>query len=100
MAVLVHIAFQEGFTDDTGVVRVNGREVFRRGSVKTRLQIGYADSFEVTVEEGSVNVEVLLPLRNLSQTIVLQVSTAVYVGVSIHEGRIDYRISDKPFGYL
>ncbi len=45
--VLLHIAFQEGFTDDTVVVRVNGREVFRKGSVKTRLQIGYADSFEV-----------------------------------------------------
>ena len=62
---LLHIAFQEGFTDDTVVVRVNGEEVFHKGSVKTRLQIGYADSFEMTVEEGSVNVEVLLPLKNL-----------------------------------
>ena len=97
---LLHIAFQEGFTGDTVVVRVNGEEVFRKGNVKTRLQIGYADSFEMNVEEGSVNVEVLLPLKNLSETIVLQVSTAVYVGVSIHEGRIDYRISDQPFGYL
>ena len=97
---LLHVAFQEGFADDAVVVQVNGEEVLHKESVKTRLQIGYADYFEVTVEEGSVNIEVLLPLKNISETIVLQVSTAVYVGVSIHHGRIGYQISDEPFGYL
>jgi len=58
---LLHIAFQEGFADDTVVIRVNGKEVFRKASVKTRTQIGYAGSFEVNVQEGSVNVEVTLP---------------------------------------
>jgi len=97
---LFHIAFQEGFTDDTVVVRVNEGEVFRKDNVKTRTQIGYADSFEVTIEEGSVKVEVLLPLKNLSEIFVLQVSTAVYMGISIDDGRIVYRISQEPFGYL
>ena len=62
---LLHVAFQEGFRDDAVVVRVNGEEVFHKGSLKTRLQIGYADSFELTVEEGRVDIEVLLPLKNL-----------------------------------
>jgi len=97
---LLHIALQEGFTGDIVIVRVNNEEVFRKESVKTRLQIGYADSFEVTIEEGYVNVEVVLPLKNLSETIVLQVSTSLYIGVSIHEGKIVYRISHEPFGYL
>ena len=97
---LLHIAFQEGFTGDTVIVRVNGEEVFHKENVKTRLQIGYADSFEMTIEEGPVNIEVLLPLKNLSETIMLQLSTALYVGVSIQDGRIDYRISHEPFGYL
>ncbi len=97
---LLHVAFQEGFRNDAVVVRVNGEEVFHKQSVKTRLQIGYADSLELTVEEGRVDIEVLLPFKNLSETILLQVSTAVYVGVSIHDSRIDYRISTAPFGYL
>jgi len=54
----------------------------------------------MTVEEGPVNIEVLLPLKNLSEAIVLQVSTAVYVGVSIQDGRIyNFLISDELFGY-
>jgi adenosine/AMP kinase len=97
---LLHIAFQEGFVDDIIIVRVNDKEVFRKENVTTRLQIGYADSFEVTINEGRVSIEILLPLKNLSKTIVLHIATVAYVGASIHDGRIDYRISDKPFGYL
>ena len=99
MAVL-HIALQEGFTNDTVIVRVNSREVFRKENVKTRLQIGYADSFEMTVEESSVNVEVIVPLKNLTATIPVQVSGAAYVGVTIADDRIAYQISEEPFGYL
>jgi hypothetical protein len=97
---LVNIALQEGFTGDTVVIKVNDKEVFRDENVKTRLQIGLAASFETSTEEGPVNVEILLPLRNLKETIKLQVSTAIYIGVSINQGRIDYRTSDEPFGYL
>lgn len=97
---LLHIALQEGFADDTVVIRIDGEKVFRKGNVKTRHQIGYADSFETIVEEGSVNIEVSLPLKNLSEAIVLQVSSATYVRVSILEDRIDYRISDRRFRYL
>jgi hypothetical protein len=34
---LLHIALQEGFNDDTVVIRVNGSEVFHKAGVKTRL---------------------------------------------------------------
>jgi hypothetical protein len=98
---LLHIALQDGFMDDTVVISVNGKEVFRMAGVKTRFQIGYADSFELKGQEGSVNVEIALPLRRLSESILLQVSTPVYLGVSVTpEGGLSYRISHEPFGYL
>lgn len=68
---ILSINLQDGFADEPVTIRVNNREVFRKESVKTRLLLGYADSFEVQVPAGSVNVEVLLPSRNLSETISL-----------------------------
>ena len=98
---LLHIALQEGFVDDIVAIRVDGREVFHETNVRTRLQIGYATSIDLNVEECTVNVEVSVPSRNLSESVVLMVSGPIYVGVSITpEDTIDYRLSQEPFGYL
>src|SRR2546422_7280448 len=96
----LHIAMQEGFEDETVVIRVAGREAFRKDNVKTKLQIGFADSFEMNVEEGSVSIEIDLPKKSLSKSIELQVPNTVYLGVSIIAGKIEYKISPEPFGYL
>lgn len=98
---LIHIALQEGFADDTVAIQANGKEIFRQSNVRTRLQTGYANSVEVNVPEGSVNVQVLLPSKHLSKSIDLQVPDRVYIGVSVtRNGEINYRISPEPFGYL
>lgn len=100
---LLHIGFQEGFMDDTVVVRVDDKEVCRKPNVRTRLQIGYADSCEVDVRENMVEVEVILPLRSLSKSIpvVFDGSAPVYLGLSVTpEGGISERVSREPFGYL
>jgi hypothetical protein len=98
---LLSVALEDGFVDDLVAVRVNDREVFRQPNVKTRFQIGLADSFEVNTPEGSVKVEVILPSKQLSESIVLEVSDRAYIGVSLTpEGKISYRVSQEPFGYL
>lgn len=98
---LLNVALEDGFVNDLVVVQVNDREVFHQPNVKTRFQIGLADSFEVNVPEGSVKVETLLPSKQLSESIVLQVSDRAYIGVSLTpEGEISYRVSQEPFGYL
>jgi len=97
---LLHIAFQEGFDDDSVIVRINGKEMFRKDDLKTRSQIGYADSFETNSHEGPVTIDILLPNKNLSQTVQLQLTAATFIGVSIQQGKIAYRISNEPFGYV
>jgi hypothetical protein len=96
----LHIALQEGFEDTTVVIRVAGREAFNKDHVNTKLQIGLADSFDVAVESGSVSIEVELPSRSLSKSIELQVPEAIYLGVSVISGRIEYKVSAQPFGYV
>ena len=97
----LHVDLQEGFVNDTVVVRVNGREVFNKASVKTKLQIGLATAFEADVPEGLLSIEIALPLKNVSETFALQVSDSTYLAVFItHEGRIAHRISQEPFGYV
>jgi hypothetical protein len=97
---LLHIAFQEGFTGEAVTVRINGNEAYRKEQMKTRFQLGYADSFEVNVEEGSVRVEVLLPAQSLSETFEVQVSAPTYVAVSLDQDKIVHRVSAQPFGYV
>ena len=98
--VTLAIDLQDGFSDDTVVIRVDGQEIFHKEGVNTDYSLGRADSVEIQVPEGSVNVEVTVPSRHLSDTIVLEVSTTVYLGVSILDDRIDYRISDEMFLYF
>ena len=97
---LLHIDLQEGFEDETVVIKVAGKEAFRKTNVRTKLQIGLADSFETTIEDGPVTVEIELPSKHLSKSIEVQGSNAVYLGVSVIEGKIEHRISREQFGYL
>lgn len=96
----VHVALQEGFDNDTVIIRINGQDVFHKSGVKTRLQIGYADSVEVPVQEDRANIEVRLPQKQLVKTTALAVAAKIYVGVSIRGGEIDFHVSAEPFGYL
>jgi hypothetical protein len=97
----LNIALEEGFADDTVVIRVNGEEVLNKQKVKTRHQIGLADSQELAVGEDSAHVDIAVPSRNISTALEVPISDTVYVGVSItRDGRISHRISKEPFGYL
>ena len=100
----LQVDIQDGFEDDLVVVRVNGKEEFREDGVTTKRLLGGTDftsdnAPRVQVPEGTVNVEVLVPSKNLSGTISVQASQNTYLGVSIQDGKIHYMEVDKPFGY-
>jgi hypothetical protein len=97
----LHIALQNGFDHDTVVVRVNGQEVFNTPGVTTRLQLGVARAFVVDVPEGLTDIQIALPLKNVSESLRLQVSQPLHVGLSVsRDGRLTHRLSSEPFGYL
>jgi hypothetical protein len=99
----LHVALQEGFQGDTVIVRLGGAEVYRRAGVKTRMQIGLADSFELDAPPpGPAELQVEVPSRNTTATVPLEVpdSGELYVGVSVApDGRIDCRSGEEPFRY-
>jgi hypothetical protein len=98
----LHIDFQEGFLDDTVVVRVNDEEYFKQ-DIKTRLQTGYAGSLDIDVRERRVDVEVNLPSKEISKSIpvMFDESDTVYMGLSVTvQGEISERVSHEPFGYV
>ncbi len=98
---LLHIALQEGFFNDSVIIRANRQEIFRRQSVKTRTQIGLAEWMEINLPEGSVTLEVSVPSKGVTQSIPLQLSGNVYLGISLTpEGKLNYQISNQAFGYL
>jgi hypothetical protein len=100
MATLA-IHLQEGFNDDTVILQINGAEVFRKEKVKTKLMLGLADdSFQTEVRPGSISLEVAVPTRNITAAIPLEADMDTYVGISIVNNRIEYKIQREPFGYM
>lgn len=100
VASVLHIALQEGFFDDTVVVRVNGDEVYRASEVKTDFRIGLADSWEGPQPEGPISIEVELPEKQINGSVAVQFEGSAWVSVSIEDDVIRFRISDRPFGYV
>lgn len=99
MATL-RVDMQDGFRDDVVVVRAQEGEQ-RKEHVTTRPQISYAGSVELEVDPGRVRLEISVPTRNLSTSQVVEVpEQALYIGVSIDDGELTYRVSLEPFGYL
>jgi hypothetical protein len=84
------------------VIKLDGEEIFHKEGLRTRTQIGFADSVELDIEQEEVLIEISLPSRKLTESISLSVSKPVFLGVSLslEEDRIEYVISNEPFGYL
>lgn len=100
MAVLT-IDLQEGFTGETVVIAIDGQAVERRPGVKTRLQTGLAESLNVQVPMGSLQVSVSVPEKGADATIAVDASTTPWLGVSLDaEGGIRLQPSATMFGYL
>lgn len=97
----LHIAFQEGFENDLAVVSLDGKEVFRKAGLTTRLQIGRAHAFDLDVEARPFEVEITLPEKGLSKTIRIDPARPVYLGISLADrGELALEVSHQPFGYL
>jgi hypothetical protein len=96
----LHIAFQDGFENDTAVVHIDGEEVVRKENLKTRLQIGLAGSADLEIEPGMIELKTMVPSRNISKSVRIDATKPVYLGISISWGDLTYKIAGEPFGYV
>lgn len=96
----VTLDLQEGFFDDTVVVRHAGREIARREKVRTRMQIGLADQLELDLPAGAVAFEIALPDKDIAAVVNLPPERPLWVGVSLDSGRLRIRIARDAFGYV
>jgi hypothetical protein len=97
---LLRVDLQEGFDDDVVAARLDEGEEQRKEGVTTMEQVGYAGSIEFHVGPGPARLHVSVPTRALSNTIDLDVSGDLYVGVAVPDNAIEFHISSEPLGYL
>jgi len=96
----VTIDLQEGFFDDTVVVRHDDREVARREGLRTRMQIGLADQLELDLPSGATAIEIALPEKDIAALVQLPPERPLWIGVSLDAGRLKIRVAREAFGYL
>lgn len=102
----LQIALHGGFADDKVVVHIDGREVYRREDVTTRMQLGLADSFTVELPQRPAGVpagtptRVSVSVRGIEGTADVRPEETPFLAVSIRNDRITFRTSATPFGYL
>jgi hypothetical protein len=96
----LHISLEEGFQDDAVEIKVDGRTVFDKADLRTRLQIGLADSFETDVPNGEHEIELVVPARGISETFSVDPRDTPNVGISLEEQNAKVRFSKQPFGYV
>lgn len=95
----LHIALQEGFAGDPVSIAVDGREIYRKTEVRTRTQIGLADSVETTHDPGNATIDIRA--RDASATITPTVAGDLFLGISLApDGHILHKSSAQPFRYM
>ncbi|MGH7512473.1 MAG: hypothetical protein ACREOQ_06060 [Gemmatimonadales bacterium] len=97
----LHVALQEGFSDDEVVVKVNGVQVRTLAGVTTKNQIGYAGALDLELPAGETNLEVAIPTRGVAETTLVRLDEPVFLGVSVtSDGQLHFQQSHEPFRYV
>jgi len=95
----LHIALQNGFAGIPVTLVVDGQEVFRKENVRTRTQIGLADSIELERADGPVKIEVTA--GDVAGSIAAHLAGDLYVSISVSpEQRLVHKSSPTPFRYM
>lgn len=97
----LHIALQDGFSNDTVIITVNGREIYNKAGVTTNLVISLADTVTVPIDSRAASVKIDVASKKLSREVALQVIDTPYLGVALSpEGGLAMTPSTEPFRYF
>ena len=97
--IALTLDLQEGFEGDLVVIAVDGRELYRKSGIRTRLQIGLAERVRLDVEPGRHLLRVSLPGRNAQGERHFDAESEPVLAASLINGRIDIGPPKAP-GYL
>lgn len=95
----IRIDLQDGFAGDTVIVRLGDHEIFRGDDVRTSRLLGFAHSVSADVPWGPVPIFVDVPSRGVRGNTTIDVTGAVYLGVSVSPEGVAFQGSSGPFGY-
>jgi len=96
----LHLAFEDGFDDDTVVVRVDGREVTRRIGLRSSLATALAATEDAQVGSGAGEVAVAVSSRGLTATRKVDFTAEPHLAIAIRDGALVLRTSREPFVYM
>lgn len=103
---VLSVEFQDGFVNDSIILRINENEVLKKNNISTDLRIGLADnSFSTRLPNGQIKIDILVASKNLKYSNTIEIESDTYIGVSIVNSNtpnadIAVRIEKDPFSYL
>ena len=97
--MMVHIDLQDGFQNDEVIIRLDGKQVFHK-TVSTDIRISRADGFQVLSGKADSVVEIEIAKRQVKGSQSFKPAGTPNVGISIREGKPEFRLSAEPFLYL
>jgi hypothetical protein len=95
----ISIDFQEGFTGQALRVYLDDRELAMLPKVKTRMQLGLAETVKAQAEPGQHTLRIESADGRLQLRLPLSVEAAVFVGVSLENGVLTARQQASTFRY-
>lgn len=96
----LHIDLQDGFKDDEVIVRLDGREILHKSGVTTDIRISRADGIEATSTKADAQIEIELPKKNLRGTQTIKTGETPHIGISVTDGKPQFRVSAQPHRYM
>jgi hypothetical protein len=82
------IDLQDGFVDDTVVIRAEEREVARLDGVTTNPTISRADAVDIEVPGGDLYVEIELPRQSLAAARKVAVGGRAFLTANVSGGQL------------
>ena len=86
--MLIHVALEDGFDDDTVVLLLDGAEAYRGDGVTTRTQISRAADTQLEVPEAGAVLDVAVPTRGLGETVELRPPLPPVVALSLRDDAV------------
>lgn len=95
------IDLRDGFYNDTVIVTVDEKEVFRKSNVTSKTTTGFADSKTIQLNPGEHKVHVQLQEKEESLDLTIEINKELFIGLNNkpHKG-LEYQLQGEPFKYM